>query len=398
MRWWHSPGPIAGALLVASAPSCAAPLERPAVGLDPHPCHPEELAGDFWNCGACAAACDVADTDWCAQGQCRCGPLLPCGAGADCRRGSCVHVDPEGAVCEFDADCGRSHACIEGRCSPLQCDVEVCDGVDNDCDGLVDEGDSGGPLSEWCPEAEDTGPCESSVRVCTGGRWSDCMGGVAPRAEVGRLRCDGVDDDCDGCVDGSRRGSECVSEDPRQFDVVFLIDVSGSMIRPIEDVREAVASFSARFAGDARFRFAIVAVPSRTRMNAAAVDTDLVDFETFQSALGAIEAIDFLGLEPQLDALYEVGTGELALGWREGSVRILVLFTDEEAQTYRSQRGLGAVDEVAMCGAMQHGETVAVETSPDLFGAWDLCSITLPLGDADVMSRDLAVVIADPCS
>ena len=65
-----------------------------------------------------------------------------------------------------------------------------CDGLDNDCDGLTDEG----ILSLSCSTGL-IGQCSQGETVCHGGR-SDCIGPL-PAAEV----CDGIDNDCDGGVD-----------------------------------------------------------------------------------------------------------------------------------------------------------------------------------------------------
>ena len=72
---------------------------------------------------------------------------------------------------------------IEAR---LEGEPEVCDGQDNDCDGLVDE-----DLVRTCSTA-----CGSGTETCQSGRWVGCTA-PEPQPEV----CDGVDNDCDGLVD-----------------------------------------------------------------------------------------------------------------------------------------------------------------------------------------------------
>ncbi len=76
---------------------------------------------------------------------------------------------------------------------------EVCNGIDDDCDGVIDPG---------CACAEgDTRACGSNLGVCmegtqlcgVDGTWGECDGSVEPSSEV----CDGYDDDCDGTTDES---------------------------------------------------------------------------------------------------------------------------------------------------------------------------------------------------
>ena len=85
-------------------------------------------------------------------------------------------------------------------CDAPRPQAEACDGQDNDCDGAVDESADGEPLRESCREQ---GCSSEGSRVCAEGQWSDC----AFPSEV----CDGVDNDCDGAVDNDAlgTGSEC---------------------------------------------------------------------------------------------------------------------------------------------------------------------------------------------
>ena len=73
---------------------------------------------------------------------------------------------------------------------------EQCDGKDNDCDGLADEG-----LAKYCytgPAGTDgKGLCQQGLQICATGKWGMCVGQVTPGTET----CDNKDNDCDGKVD-----------------------------------------------------------------------------------------------------------------------------------------------------------------------------------------------------
>jgi YD repeat-containing protein len=79
-------------------------------------------------------------------------------------------------------------------CTPTAIRDETCDGVDDDCDGSLDD--------DFAPEATacGTGACASTgVTTCSDGQLGDTCAAAAPASSD--TSCDTIDDDCDGSVD-----------------------------------------------------------------------------------------------------------------------------------------------------------------------------------------------------
>jgi len=107
-------------------------------------------------------------------------------------------------------------AIVRGDCDESRADVypdapELCDGVDNDCDSVVDEAVAEADATKWYPDVDGDGfgsaaatyahaqcddPGDGSVADNT-----DCFDSSAVRNPGEVEICDGIDNDCDGLVD-----------------------------------------------------------------------------------------------------------------------------------------------------------------------------------------------------
>ncbi|MBD3311232.1 MAG: hypothetical protein GF349_01890 [Candidatus Magasanikbacteria bacterium] len=124
----------------------------------------------------------------------RCGD----GLDQDCLAGDvpCPEEDFDQDGFFGEADCDESNPEV----NPWA--IELCNGRDDDCDGLVDEGNP--PVEPGDEPSEcgttSTGICRIGREVCTTEnevRTFTCVGTVDPQEET----CNGLDDDCDGHVD-----------------------------------------------------------------------------------------------------------------------------------------------------------------------------------------------------
>jgi hypothetical protein len=151
-----------------------------------------ERQTDVANCGTCFHSCIVANSNpTCVAGKC----------------GFTCFTD------FFDADKDSTNGC---ECTKSNAGVEACDGLDNNCNGVVDEGfdfmndaNNCGVCNNVCSFPFATASCVNGV--CTQGA---CLPGFYDRnpntpgcetacdkSNGGVEICDGLDNDCNGVVD-----------------------------------------------------------------------------------------------------------------------------------------------------------------------------------------------------
>ena len=165
-------------------------------------------AGNF-----CSVACESAAVDCpagyqCSEGEdvggvkrtaclppsasdgaiaCTCNPK----ATADGASTVCSRTNEHG-TCTGERTCGPDWLTA---CDASDATAEACNGVDDDCDGVIDEGPDRAVWSEACLIENEYGACPG-VMGCADGKLQKCVGDE-PAPEV----CDGADNDCDGVVD-----------------------------------------------------------------------------------------------------------------------------------------------------------------------------------------------------
>ncbi len=140
--------------------------------------------------------CDGIDPVWCfvdadmdGWGEVCDGSNGPPRQGLDC------------VVTAWDGVCDGDEAAESGDCEDAAGDVnpdatEVCNGIDDDCAGGVDNGLSA-PLA-----GDQDGVCAGSRKVCAGTLgWRDPVWSTIPGYEAIESSCDGLDNDCDLSTD-----------------------------------------------------------------------------------------------------------------------------------------------------------------------------------------------------
>ncbi len=166
----------------STAPCLTATCVSGTCGFAPAPAGTACPAGSCNGAGVCVGCTTDADcpaAEVCQNGTC----VQECPAGEVLCNGVCVNTSTDVNNCgSCGAACPSGQACVSGTC--------VATGV---CTPGATRPCYSGPAG-----TANVGICRSGTQICDStGQWGACLGEVLPQPEV----CNGLDDDCDGVVD-----------------------------------------------------------------------------------------------------------------------------------------------------------------------------------------------------
>ena len=303
---------------------------------------------------------------------CKQSPLI-CGEGyktCECIDTDCIDIQMSEclAVCHWIPSAVPPGSTCDKYLGEIK--PEECNNHDDNCNDTVDEG-----LVAVCysgpPETMLVGICLPGEMVCSTGDWGNyddngdfinklCLGEVTPEPED---ICNGTDTNCDGIIDEDK--------ELEPTDILFIVDLSGSMQEEINAVTTALNQFAAYYSDSDVIKWGLVFTASVAQGGVwgeqVLLKTDLVDFETFMNQFQSMGFVVNGADEQNYDAIYlsihnllsaaslPYAIEDLAwwtpfgwastvessppkedwnISWRNDAKHVIILFSDEPGQTY----------------------------------------------------------------
>lgn len=281
--------------------------------------------------------------------------------------------DPDDSVAECPPSAGyvsNAEDCDDSRAEVSPANVESCNGIDDDCDGAVDE-------TFECPQGSTITPCMTScgstgVARCTAACTLDSC---APPVES----CSYVDDDCDGEIDEDLQSLVPSREYGSATDALRTWTFGGEA--PVVFTRYSGGLWLAqRFTADGEPIGEEVEVYSTAVTGEGEINLSLVtDIAAVGDGYALLvpnatgSALEVRRLGPDLSAL---GTLEITTNAVRGvaitatSTHILVAYVTSDEELWLRPMTSELVAQAAIRFASDVGPLIGVLARPDSFDAW----------------------------
>jgi hypothetical protein len=295
-----------------------------------------------------------------------------------------------GINCEWDGQCDLDSFCISAHCTQASC----IPGETFTCySGAV--GTNG------------IGECRSGFYLCTENfiLTQECIGEVVPAPDEGYLACNGRDDNCDGITDPLNTEA---------IDILFAMDMSGSMASENMACGLAIQQTAAVYDHHS-IRMGLVVFPDPVMRYpmppSPKVAIPLVEYSQFAMQMNfiAFSTTSTGSEEPSYDIPW-LAANDLLTGIvrRPGARLIIIIFTDEQGQSYLDDE----VTEESMCESIEGANIgLYVITYPDeiyrIYSEdrevtfredWDECATILELStDPADTTRSLSEIADSVC-
>ncbi|MBU1238241.1 hypothetical protein KKF84_02755 [Myxococcota bacterium] len=206
-----------------------------------------DLQNDPLNCGSCSNTCVFLNgVGGCSGGHC---VIAGCvggfrdadndpNNGCECKmaltEGTTICTEGMSGQCGTDEVCADADGDGTAHCAPVP--LEICDGKDNDCNGLTDAEDtmaSDARLGLSCfgdPDGLCATAAHEGTTSCVNGAVV-CSGANLLYANSVAETCNGIDDDCDGVIDDNTTdsGASCGTSAIFPCSIGTVLCVNGSL-------------------------------------------------------------------------------------------------------------------------------------------------------------------------